>query len=520
MSKETVRELIIDVSSPEISIALLENKDLVELNKERTNVSFAVGDIYLGKVKKVMPGLNAAFIDIGYEKDAFLHYLDLGPQFNSLSKFLHIALAKKSKLPAVQKFKRERDINKDGKIADVLQAGQNVLVQIVKEPISTKGPRLSSEISLAGRNIVLMPFSDKVSISSKIESAEERNRLKRLLLSIKPKNYGLIVRTVAESKKVATFDLELRGLVRKWELAFQNMQGVRPPKMVISELNRTAAILRDILNVTFNSIYVNDTTVFGELKDYIRTIAPEKEKIVKMYQGSEPIFEKFGVDRQIKSLFGRTVSFKNGAYLIIEHTEALHVIDVNSGNRSRSVSDQATNALEVNLTAAEEIARQLRLRDMGGIIVVDFIDMISQDHRQQVFEKMKVAMASDRTKHNILPLSKFGLMQITRQRVRPEMNIEVSETCPTCKGDGKISPSLMFAELIREKISAAVEEYNLSKLVVHVHPYLEAYLNKGFNSLAKKWSRELKCRTKIKSTTSYHFTESHLFTESGEEIPV
>ena len=520
MSNEPERELIIDVSSPEISIALLENRELVEVNKERTNVKFAVGDIYLGKVKKVMPGLNAAFIDIGYEKDAFLHYLDLGPQFNSVSKFLHIALAKKSKLPAVQKFKRERDINKDGRVTDVLQAGQNVLVQIVKEPISTKGPRLTSEISLAGRNIVLMPFSEKVSISSKIESAEERNRLKRLLLSIKPKNYGLIVRTVAQSKKVATFDAELRGLVKKWEQAFQNLQGVKPPKMVISELNRTAAMLRDILNVTFNSIHVNDITVHAELKDYISTIAPEKEKIVKLYQGGAPIFEKFGIDKQIKALFGRTVSFKNGAYLIIEHTEALHVIDVNSGNRSKSASDQATNALEVNLAAAEEIARQLRLRDMGGIIVVDFIDMNSQDHRQRVFDRMKETMARDSTKHNILPLSKFGLMQITRQRVRPEMNINVSETCPTCQGDGKISASLMFAEMVKEKIRTAVEEYKLSKLVVHVHPYLEAYLNKGFNSYTKKWSRELKCKTTIKPMNSYHFSESHLFTATGEEIPV
>jgi ribonuclease G len=520
VSKEPERELIIDVSSQEISIALLENKELVELNKERTNVKFAVGDIYLGKVKKVMPGLNAAFIDIGYEKDAFLHYLDLGPQFNSVSKFLHIALAKKSKLPAVQKFKRERDINKDGKVTEVLRAGQNVLVQIVKEPISTKGPRLSSEISLAGRNIVLMPFSDKVSISSKIESAEERNRLKRLLLSIKPKNYGLIVRTVAESKMVATFDSELRGLVKKWEQAFLNLQGTRPPKMIISELNRTAAMLRDILNVTFNSIHVNDATAHGELKDYISTIAPEKEKIVKMYTYGEPIFEKFGINKQIKALFGRTVSFKNGAYLIIEHTEALHVIDVNSGNRSKRASDQATNALDVNLAAAEEIARQLRLRDMGGIIVVDFIDMVSQDHRQQVFDRMKEYMGRDSTKHNILPLSKFGLMQITRQRVRPEMNIEVSETCPTCHGDGKISASLMFAEVVKEKIRTAVEEYKLSKLVVHVHPYLEAYLNKGFNSYSKKWSRELKCKTTIKPMNSYHFTESHLFTATGEEIPV
>ena len=520
MSNDSVRELIIDASSPDISIALLENKELVELTREKTSVKFAVGDIYLGKVKKVMPGLNAAFVDIGYEKDAFLHYLDLGPQFNSLSKYLHIALAKKSRLPAVQKFKRERDINKDGKISDVLQAGQNVLVQIVKEPISTKGPRLSSEIAIAGRNLVLTPFSDKVSVSSRIESVGERNRLKRLLLSIKPRNYGLIVRTVGESKKVATFDSELRTLVRRWEQAFQNLQGTKPPKVVISELNRTEAMLRDILNVTFHSVHVNDATIFGELKEYIGSIAPEKEKIVKLYKDNVPIFEQFGINKQIKSLFGRTVSFKNGAYLIIEHTEALHVIDINSGTQSKKVTDQASNALEVNLAAAGEIARQLRLRDMGGIIVIDFIDMVSQEHRQRVFDRMKEAMSEDRAKHNILPLSKFCLMQITRQRVRPELNIDVSESCPTCKGSGKISPSIMFTDELKEKIRSAIEEYKLGRITVHVHPYIEAYLNRGFYSPAKKWSRDLKCKLDFRPMTSFHLTESRLFTAGGDEIPV
>ncbi len=518
--KEVVRELIIDAASQEISIALLENKELVELNKVKSNLEFSVGDIHLGKVKKVMPGLNAAFVDIGHEKDAFLHYLDLGPQFSSLNKYLKLHLSKKGKGISFQKFKRLPDINKDGKITEVLESGQKVLVQIVKEPISTKGPRLTSEISIPGRNVVLIPFSEKVSISTKIESQEERNRLKRLLLSIKPRNYGLIVRTVAEAKKVATFDGEIRGLVKKFETAFHGIADVKPPKLLVSELNRTTALLRDVMNVSFNSIIVNNEAMYREIKDYISTIAPEKTKIVKLYSSAQPIFEQLGVNRKIKSLFGTTVSYKNGAYLIIEHTEAFHVIDVNSGNRSRTASDQATNALETNLSAADEIARQLRLRDMGGIIVVDFIDMNKQEHRQQVYERIKAAMSEDPTKHNILPLSKFGLMQITRQRVRPEMSIDVSEKCPTCNGTGEIGPSLLYMDALKNQIRERIEEYKLKKLELQVHPFIEAYLERGRKSPRRIWSKELGCRIQVTGMSSFQLLQYALFTENGEEIPV
>lgn len=519
MSKELLNDLIIDVSAREISIALLENQQLVSLHKEKTDLKFAVGDIYLGKVKKIMPGLNAAFVDIGYEKDAFLHYLDLGPQFRSVQKYMSLALSRKGKLPAMAKFRREPDIDKDGKISDVLKNGQLVLVQVVKEPISTKGPRLSSEVSLAGRNIVLMPFSDKVSISQKIDSAEERNRLKRLLLSIKPKNYGIIVRTVAETKKVATFDNELRALVKKWEAAFDRPFDEKAPRQVISELHRTYALLRDILDVSFNSIHVNNSSLFSEIRDYIATIAPEKQNIVKLYGDSQPIFEKFAINRQIKGLFGRTVSFKNGAYLVIEHTEALHVIDVNSGNRSKNASDQESNALQVNLAAADEIARQLRLRDMGGIIVIDFIDMQHPEHKQRLFERLKETMSHDKTKHNILPVSKFGLIQITRQRVRPEMSIDVSEKCPVCLGTGKTGPTIMFTDELREKCGDVIEQFKLKKVTLQVHPFVAAYLNQGYRSLRKKWSKDLKCKINIQPSTSNQFLEYRLFTPHGEEIP-
>jgi ribonuclease G len=511
-------ELVIDVTASEIVIALLENKQLVELNKEKSNLQFSVGDIYLGKVKKIMPGLNAAFVDVGYEKDAFLHYLDLGPQFQSLNKYLKSAFNKKAKPLLLSKFKNEPDIDKNGKISDVLSSGQLVMVQIAKEPISTKGPRLGSEISIAGRNLVLIPFSEKVSVSQKIESQEERARLKKLVQSIKPKNYGVIVRTVAEGKKVASLDEELQSLVRKWETAFENLKGSVPPKLIISELNRASAILRDMLNGSFSSINVNDEHIYNEIKDYIGTIAPEKEKIVKLYTGNTPIFEKFGIDKQIKTLFGKTVSFKSGAYLIIEHTEALHVIDVNSGNRSKSGQDQETNAVDVNIAAAAEISRQLRLRDMGGIIVVDFIDLHDQEHKQLVFEKMKEMMVSDRAKHNILPLSKFGLMQITRQRVRPELSVETLEKCPTCKGTGEISPSIVFEDEIFNNITFLVNNQASRRITIKVHPYVATYLTSGFPSIRLKWSLKLKCWVKIIGVPSYSYLEHHFYYPDGEEI--
>ena len=511
-------ELVIDVRETEIAIALIENKQLVELNKEKSNVQFAVGDIYLGKVKKIMPGLNAAFVDVGYEKDAFLHYLDLGPQFQTHHKYLQAHYARKAKTIPLAKVKLEKEIDKDGKINQVLSSGQAALVQIAKEPISTKGPRLTSEISIAGRNLVLIPFADKVSISQKISSQEERKRLKRLLESIVPKNFGVIVRTAAEGKKVAVLDAELRSLIKKWDMTVEKMKTATLPCQLASELKRTSAILRDMLNGSFNSIHVNDENVYNDIREYIETIAPEKEKIVKLYDGNVPIFDQFGIEKQLKSLFGKTVSIKSGAYLIIEHTEALHVIDVNSGNRSKSGNDQETNALEVNLAAADEIARQLRLRDMGGIIVVDFIDMHQNENRQMVFEKMRELMAKDRAKHNILPLSKFGLMQITRQRVRPEMHIDTLEKCPTCKGSGEVSPVVIFDEQIENQLSFLATERNYKHITLKLHPYIAAFLNKGFISKRIKWMLKYKSRIRIVPISSYHFLEYHFFDSDDIEI--
>jgi ribonuclease G len=511
-------ELVINSTKERVSIALLEDGRLVELNESSLKHKFSVGEIYLARVKKIMPGLNAAFIDVGYEKDAFLHYLDLGPQFSSLNKYLATAISRKGKPVPISKFKRLPDINKHGKINEVLKQGQYLFVQIAKEPISTKGPRLTSEISIPGRNIVLMPFSDKISVSSKISSQEEKDRLKNLLQAIRPQNFGIIVRTVAEGKKVAELDAELRSLVKKWESAFENLPLRNVPYLVISELSREAAVVRDHLNGNFDGVHISDEVVFNEVRDYIREVAPEKEKIVKLYTGKDPIFERMGIIKQIKASFGKTISFKHGAYLVIEHTEALHVVDVNSGNRSKSVSDQETNAIEVNLAAADEIARQLRLRDMGGIIVVDFIDMHRNEHRQKVFDRMKEVMSADKTKHNILPLSKFGLMQITRQRVRPEMHIETAENCPTCHGSGKVQPPLLFPEMVKNELSVLIKEHQLARIKLNLHPFVAHYLKRGFNSEERKWKRELGCRVKVHPDDSLHFLEFKAYNSEGQEI--
>ncbi|MDR3093073.1 MAG: Rne/Rng family ribonuclease [Bacteroidales bacterium] len=511
-------DLIIDVSPSEITIAHVKDKQLVELSKEKCNLQFSVGDIYLGRVKKIMPGLNAAFVDVGYDKDAFLHYLDLGPQIQTLQKYLSAAVQRKGKnLASLQKFKIEADIDKKGQIADTLNVGETILVQIVKEPISTKGPRLCSELSIAGRNLVLIPFSEKVSVSQKIVSSEEKKRLRALMQSIKPKHYGVIVRTVAEGKSSELLGEELRELVKRFEDAFrQKLQDPKPPKLFIGEMNRASTILRDLFNGSFSNIYVNDEHYYKDIKEYIGAIAPESERIVRYIKGGEPIFERFGINKQIKSLFGRTVSIRNGAYLIIEHTEALHVIDVNSGNRSKLGNDQETNALEVNLLAAQNIAHQLRLRDMGGIIVIDFIDMYTAEHRQKLYEKMKEAMVEDRARHNILPVSKFGLMQITRQRVRPELSVHTLEKCPTCKGSGEITASILFDDELFNNLAYLVERDNLKKVEIKLHPYVATYLKKGLFSMRWKWSRKLHCSIKLEAVPTYSFIESHFYSDGVE----
>lgn len=510
-------ELVINVKANEVDIAYLKDKVLTELHKEKGTQDFAVGDVYLGKVHRVIPSLNAAFVDVGYEKDAFLHYLDLGPQYRSMNKFVKRTLAGKQDSADLTKFPTEDDIDKNGKINDVVSGSQHILVQVAKEPISSKGPRLTSEITLAGRFIVLVPFGDKISLSQRIKNVEERTRLRRLMQSIKPKNFGVIVRTVAENKKVAELDADLRDLHNRWKKIHENLKTAKPPKRVLGELNKTSTVLRDLLSASFTSIHVNDNHIAEDIKEYLGKVAPAQQKIVK-FHNKEDLFETFGVNRQIKASFGKQVNLKSGAYLIVEHTEAMHVIDVNSGSRKGGERGQEQNALETNLECAEEIARVLRLRDMGGIIAVDFIDMGQRSHQKQLYEKLRECLKDDKAKHNVLPPSRFGVVEITRQRVREVTDISTEEKCPCCEGSGSIQASVLITDQIENNLRYIVEEFKSKRLVLKTHPFIAAYLKAGLISTRRKWSMKYKVNLKVQEDMDASYLNFKFSNEKGEEI--
>ena len=511
------KELIIRKGENAVDFALLKDGKLIELHKEEEKInSFAVGDIFIAKIRKPVAGLNAAFVNVGFEKDAFLHYHDLGPQLASYLKFIKLVSAGKIKDFSLKNFQFEKEIDKDGAISDILSANQSVLVQVVKEPISTKGPRISSELSFAGRYLVLVPFSDRVSVSQKIEDKAEKDRLKKLVQAVKPKGFGVIVRTVAEGKKTVELEKDLQNLNDRWLAMCKKLPTAHHPSKVLGELNKASSMLRDIFNDTFTSIQVDDEELFQETKDYIAEIAPSKQNMVKLYQNKDlPVFEKYHIERQIKTSFGRTVSMSKGAYLIIEHTEALHVIDVNSGNRSNKATNQEDTAMEVNMIAAGEIARQLRLRDMGGIIVVDFIDMQNPENRQVLFNFLRDEMSDDKAKHKILPPSKFGLVQITRQRVRPEVNIETREENPN-NLSGDVDAPIQIIDKITFSLEKIIKDHKKVKL--NVHPFVAAYLKKGFPSIRSKWLFEHKKWVKIIPRDAYTYFEYRFFNDEGKEI--
>ncbi|MBC8045216.1 MAG: Rne/Rng family ribonuclease [Fimbriimonadaceae bacterium] len=514
------RELIINSTPTGAEIALIENNQLVEIHRDRESSKFNVGDLYLGRVKKINPGLNAVFVDVGYERDAFLHYTDLNPHFRSIVKYTQAAL--NGSPYTMQEFQKEPEIVKTGKINNVIQKGLYILVQIIKEPIQTKGPRLSCELSLPGRYLVLTPFNDVVGVSRKIGSADERKRLQKLIESIKPKSYGVIVRTIAEGQTVQMLHADLLNLVKQWEEITMRLSAMKPPQIVFSESSKTNSLLRDILNESFNAVTTNDSGIANDIKNYIKKISPGSEKMVNLHSAQKPIFDSFGITKQIKSLFGKTVNMDTGAYLIIEHTEALHVIDVNSGNKTAIKGDQEQNAVSVNLEAAKEIARQLRLRDLGGIIIVDFIDMKNPDNKRVVYNELKLAMEADRAKHTILPISKFGVAQITRQRVRPEVSIITAEVCPTCGGTGKIEASLLSIDDIERKIKYLLTNQNHKKITLQVHPFIDAFIKKGkwFSSLQWKWYRNYRKWIKVVPNDDFQYLEYRFFDQQEEEILV
>ena len=512
------KELIISTSPEGVQLALIEDKQLVELHKEKNDNKIQVGDVYVGKVRKIMPGLNAAFIDVGEDKDGFMHYLDLGLDYGSVDKYLRLAMNGDASVRTLKGFKTEPVMEKNGNLSDVLKVGQLVLTQVAKEPISTKGPKLSGDLSFAGRYLVLSPFGNTVAISQKIKGKEERGRLRRLIQSIKPENFSIIVRTIAEGKDVAELDADLRQLMSQWQSMTDRLKHISGPQKLVSEVSATSALIRDVLTDDFNSVYVDDENLYNEVRQYVSTIAPDKVDIVKHYKMETPIFEQFGVLRDIRRAFGRIVTIRSGVYLYVEHTEAMHVIDVNSGNHFKAGSGQEDTALQVNLESAKEIVRQMRLRDLGGIVIIDFVDMQKAEHRKQLYDYVCSEMKRDKARHTVLPLSKFGLMQITRQRVRPAVEVEIQEKCPLCEGTGTIKSSFMVVDEIESNIRYLADSQDEHRLTIITHPYVYAYLTKGFRSIRSKWSRQYHMRLAVKPSEQLGLLEYKFINAQGEEI--
>jgi len=515
-----VNELVVSKSDEGLRIAILQDGKIVELHHEKLTEEFSVGDLFLGRVRKIVAGLNAAFIDVGHPRDAFLHYFDLGPQVRSLLKYLRATRSSKySPDSLLENITPIPDINKNGKMSEVLKPNQEVLVQVVKEPISTKGPRLSSELSLPGQYVVLVPFSSTVSISKKIRGSKERRRLRVLAESLCPKNYGIIVRTAAEGKDAASLGKDIEDILEKWKRMTLMLRSSKPPQKVLSENNRTTSILRDMLSQGFDNIYTDDQNAYNELEDYLKTYQPEYKKVLKLHKNKVPLFQQLGLEKQIKASFGKVVSLINGSYLVIEHTEAMHVVDVNSGSKNLKNQTLEETALKVNKDAADEIARQLRLRDMGGIIVIDFIDLKKAENKKILNEHLRNAMKADRAKHAILPMSRFGLVQITRQRVRPQLDINTSEVCPSCNGSGKIQASILIGDEISNNVDFLIRQNKERKLTLQVNPYVAAYLKQGgLRSYQIKWLREYMRWVRIESDASIPFTTVKYFNSQGEEI--
>lgn len=530
-------QLIVDVNtlSGSAQIALLEDGNLVEVRTQQSGSLFAVGNIYLGQVRKVKENINAAFVDIGAKKQGFLPLKDLGQHYPFMVQQVKQVLKEGAKGKSIDAASlvaqftwngpasAEEAASLPGKhdpIAEHVKVGQFVLIKIEREPYSNKGPTLTGQLSIAGHFMVLLPFSEKVHVSSRIEDKEEAKRLQRLVQSILPKGVGVIIRTAAQGKKASVLHAELTSLLESWQSCLlQLSHSSMTPQLLLSELNSSVALLRDNLDDSYSNIWVNSRQMYEELRKYLISIAPENAEKVKYYNSQRvPIFDHFDVTKQMKRLLGKTVMFHKGSYLIIQHPEAFHVIDVNSGSGAKHASTPEATAFEVNLAACDEIVRQLRLRDMGGIIVIDFIDMSKGEHRRKIYERMQELMQNDKVTHKVLPITDFGLMQITRQRQRPEQRMDTMESCLCCGGTGKVESTLMLEDEITNKIIDLCLRHKGAKYDIRVHPFVEAYFNRGILSKARKLNLQYGGRFRFVADSSYPLMSYHVFDREGNEI--
>ena len=488
-------QIIIHSSGKQTRIALLENGELAQLFIESEENQRTVGDIYLARVHKVMGGIRAAFIDVGMQKDAFLHFSDAGDNLGSYIKMLN---GEKSITKQAQKeldnFDKLSNYDKQILAGKLLRPDQQVLVEIVKEPIGSKGPRVSTDITIAGRFLVLIPMGKFIAISKKISHHKERRRLKQVVGSMLPEGFGIIVRTVAQGQDNEILEEDMRTILKKWERILNKLEDAKPPALLYKDLDMTESLIRDLFAKQYDRVLIDDYQLYKSIKGYVSNVAPKMLPSVQLYKGKEHIFDHMNIAGDVNSIFSPRVRMQSGGYLIFEQTEAMYVVDVNSGPYAAK-QKQEDNSLKTNLEAAREIAKQLRLRDIGGIIVVDFIDQRIDKNRKKIYDELKKEFKKDRAKTNVIGMSDFGLVQITRQRIRPSVVNSVSKVCPMCGGSGSVVTRDTIVTDIESWISTFRSTSDFRAVDLYINPYLKSFLERGFFNLRWRWM--IKYRLKI-----------------------
>ena len=458
------KEIIINSTNEDTRIALVENSKLVEIFVERPDYERMVGDIYKGRIRRVVKGMQAAFINIGFEQDAFLHFSDMGNKVNQLFADIDEEL--------LENENKRSDVDP----SDLLRNNQEIAVQIIKEPISSKGPRVTTELTLPGRYMVLAPNQDRVGVSRKLSSIQERKRLRNLARKIRPKNFGLIIRTAAEGKDEETLKTDLQKLMRTWREVQSEIKKTDPPKLIFKDLGMASSVIRDLFTSDVERVVIDSRKMYREITHYLKDVGSELLQKVEYFKSREPIFDFFNIEPELQRSLERKVWMKNGGYIIIEQTEALTSIDVNSG-RYFGRKDHEKNSLKINLEASREIARQLRLRDIGGLIVIDFIDMEQESNKTKIMNELYKEFAHDRAISRMEDISRFGLVEMTRQRTRPSLIYNINEPCPCCDGTGLVpTQGTVLANLeriIRRYVSSDYDR----RIIVQAHPEMVEYLN-------------------------------------------
>ncbi|MEQ9265000.1 MAG: Rne/Rng family ribonuclease [Balneolaceae bacterium] len=512
-------QIIIHSSGNQNRIALIENGELAQLFIESEENQRTVGNVYVARVHKVMSGIKAAFIDMGTPKDAFLHFSDAGDHLDEYVSLLNGADAIPNS--AKRDIKNKENLNNAQKqmlAGKVLKNGQKLLVQIVKEPIGSKGPRVSTDITIAGRFLVLIPMGDYIAVSKRISNYKERRRLKSILNQMVPDGFGVIVRTVAQGQEDQAIEDDLRTVLQKWERVVDGIERAKPPTLLYKDLDMTESLIRDLFAKNYDRVLIDDPKMYRQIKSYVSQIAPQMVPNVELYKRKEHIFDFMKISEDVNSIFSPRVRMKMGGYLIFEQTEAMYVVDVNSGPYAAK-EKQEDNSLKTNLEAAREIAKQLRLRDIGGIIVVDFIDLKDDKNRKKIYDELKKEFRKDPAKTNILGMSDFGLVQITRQRIRPSVVNSVSNVCPMCAGSGSVVSQDTIVTDIESWISKFKHSTEYRAIDLYVNPYLKSFLTKGLFSTRWKWLSRYHVKVTIIGDQTISLNDFHV-TLSGSDIDV